>query len=119
MNRKGWSEVVGELGVDAVSVGLAVDAERIAALVAVPTGSETMLPTVLIAFTASAAAVAAAAAADSRVHKEVLSLELLVARPSSLSPQPADLARHALRRRLCRSWFRGWVQRCGGRSGVL
>ena len=38
---------------------------------------------------------------------------------SSLTPQPAQLACHALRRRLCRSWFRRGVQRCGGRGRVL
>ena len=81
MNRKGWSEVVGELGVDEVSVGLAVDAERIAALVAVPTESETMLPTVLIAFTASAAAVAAAAAA---IAADAAALAAAIAACSSL-----------------------------------
>ena len=86
MNRKGWSEVVGELGVDAVSVGLAattaaVDAERIAALVAVPTGSETMLPTILTAFTASAAAVAAAAAA---IAADAAALAAAIAACSSL-----------------------------------
>lgn len=38
---------------------------------------------------------------------------------SSLCSQPAHLARHALRRRLCSSWSRSWIQRCGGRSRVL